>query len=110
MSLQPPSFQPAPQFNGVLNEQCQLLLSGIAELLLLESAAVIILAWVYWHSPVSQPTVLTWFGIIAVVQIARLFILSYYRRQLDGQEALPLFRRMLSALALASPSLSPLTP
>ncbi|WP_046962229.1 GGDEF domain-containing phosphodiesterase [Alcanivorax sp. NBRC 101098] len=105
MSLQPPSFQPAPQFNGVLNEQCQLLLSGIAELLLLESAAVIILAWVYWHSPVSQPTVLTWFGIIAVVQIARLFILSYYRRQLDGQEALPLFRRMLSALALASPLL-----
>ncbi|MEQ3635113.1 EAL domain-containing protein [Alcanivorax sp.] len=103
MSLQSLSAQPAAPFNGVLNEQCQLLLSGIVVLLLLESATAVTLVWTYWPTSISQHTLLTWLGILAVMQVTRLFILIYYRRRLAAQQATPLCRRLLSGLALSTP-------
>ena len=105
MSSQSPSSQPVPPFNGVLNEQCQLLLSGIAALLLLESAAAITLVWAYWFTPIAHQPLLIWLGVIAVIQIARLLVLPYCRRRLDAQETMPFCRRMLSGLALSTPLL-----
>ena len=105
MSSQSPSSQPVPPFNGVLNEQCQLLLSGIAALLLLESAAAITLVWAYWFTPLAHQPLLIWLGVIAVIQVARLLVLPYCRRRLDAQETMPFCRRMLSGLALSTPLL-----
>ena len=105
MSSQSPSSQPVPPFNGVLNEQCQLLLSGIAALLLLESAAAITLVWAYWFTPIAHQPLFIWLGVIAVIQIARLLVLPYCRRRLDAQETMPFFRRILPRLALSTPPL-----
>ncbi|MGB1923364.1 MAG: PAS domain-containing protein, partial [Alcanivorax sp.] len=103
MSSQSPQTRTAPPFNGVVTEQCQLLLSGIAVLILLEVASAITLVWAYWDTPVSRQNLLTWLGILATVQTAKMIALPLCHRRLRNDLATPHCRHILSVIALSTP-------
>ncbi|MEH6782864.1 MAG: EAL domain-containing protein [Alcanivorax jadensis] len=103
MSSQSPQTRTAPPFNGVLTEQCQLLLSGIAVLMLLEIASAITLVWAYWSTPIPRQHLLIWLGLVAAVQVGKLIALPFCHRRLRNDLATPHCRRILSAVALSTP-------
>ena len=103
MSSQSPQTRTAPPFNGVVTEQCQLLLSGIAVLILLEIASAITLVWAYWDTPTSRQHLLLWLGLVGAVQVGRMVALPLCHRRLRNDMATPHCRRILSVIALSSP-------
>ncbi|MCG8393184.1 MAG: EAL domain-containing protein [Pseudomonadales bacterium] len=105
MSSQSPQTRPAAPFNGVLSEQCQLLLSGVVVLMLLESISAATLVWTYWNTGAPQAYLVGWLAAVIGVQLIRLLILPVCHRKLQSGAITTNCRRMLSALALSTPLL-----
>ena len=84
VSSQSPQTRPAAPFNGVLSEQCQLLLSGVVVLMLLESISAATLVWAYWNTGAPQAYLVGWLAAVIGVQLIRLLILPVCHRKLQS--------------------------
>lgn len=89
----------------MLQQQCQLLLSGILTMSLLEAAAVALFVWSYSATPSAGSQLTVWAGGLAALLGVRLLVLPPCRRHLQKRGANRHCLSLLSLLAITTPLL-----